>query len=116
MCALAEEPRTRPRQDLERDGRLDPVYRESGPRLKDVLDATLTRPTGSDTWDLDDYALPGGLLLSHLMELCILLMVHAHACQKHSVNNGECRPSLGLLATSASGCRWQEGTPNVHRP
>ena len=65
--AHAEEPRTRPRQDLEKNGRLDPVYQETGPKLKDALDAALMRPTSTDAWELDDYALPGGLPIPHLI-------------------------------------------------
>ena len=88
MCAHTEEPRTRPRQDLERDGRLDPVYKETGPRLKDALDATLTRPTGADAWELDDYALPGRLPFSHLMLLCMLLADYTHACLGYCDDRG----------------------------
>ena len=76
MRAHAEEPRARPRQDLEKEGRLDPVYKETGPRLKDALDAALTRPTGADAWELDDYALPGRLHFSCLTLLCMLLAGH----------------------------------------
>ena len=76
MRAHAEEPRARPRQDLEKEGRLDPVYKETGPRLKGALDAALTRPTGADAWELDDYALPGRLHFSCLTLLCMLLAGH----------------------------------------
>ena len=61
MCAAADEPKNPARRDLEQEGRLDPVYKESGPKLSDAIDTTLRRPdsTLNDGWALDELTLPG---------------------------------------------------------
>ena len=61
MCAAADEPKIQARRDLEKEGRLDPVYKESGPKLADAIDITLRRPdsTLNDDWGLDELTLPG---------------------------------------------------------
>jgi hypothetical protein len=60
-CAAADVPKTPARRDLEKEGRLDPVYKESGPKLADTINTTLRRPdsTLNDDWSLDELTLPG---------------------------------------------------------
>ena len=74
----AEEPRNSSRRHLEeKEGRLDPKYKTSGPKLSDAIDTTLKRPHTEleNDWNLDDLALPGTVIsqVSHTYQDCCML-------------------------------------------